>query len=145
MHFAASIYDAIRRLEEAAAIFRMKSRSALEEYAELGAHWNDARARRFSLQHLEPQREWMERGAQLCQAHSGFADAARNSAEQAEREITSFFAAQSAFESASESARAAARAARDEADGSRADSSRVSAEVQSIAAGIAGAAIDPGW
>jgi hypothetical protein len=32
MQSAATIHDAARRLEEAAAVFRMKSRGALEEY-----------------------------------------------------------------------------------------------------------------
>lgn len=145
MQSAATIHDAARRLEEAAAVFRTKSRGALEEYGEWGAHWNDSRARQFTLRHIEPQRDWIEQGARLCHLHGSLADAARAAADEAEREIAAFFAAQAAFESAAESARHSAGVARDQATRATADSSRVSAEVQLIGSAIASAAVDPGW
>jgi DNA-binding SARP family transcriptional activator len=145
MESAASMHDAARRLEEAAAIFRLKSRGALEEYGDLTAQWDDSRARQFALQHIEPQREWIEQGARLCQLHGASVDMARGSADEAERSISSFFSAQSAFESAADSSRQTANAARDEAAGSAADSTRAGAEVQSIRASVAAASVDPGW
>lgn len=126
-------------------MFRMKSRIAREEYGELGAYWNDSRARQFTLRHMEPQRELMEQGARLCQVHAELVDSARSAAQEAEHEISAFFAAQSSYESASESARHSTSAAEDQAARSTQDSSRVSAELRSIGMAIAAAAADPGW
>jgi hypothetical protein len=145
MQSAATIHDAARRLEEAAAIFRVKSRNAQEEYEELGAHWSDSRARQFTLRHIEPQRDLMEQGARLCQVHAELVDSARSAAQEADQEISAFFASQTAYESASESARHSTTTARDQATRSMQDSSRVSAELRSIGAAIATAAADPGW
>lgn len=145
MQSAATIHDAARRLEEASAVFRMKSRGALEEYTELGAHWNDSRAQRFTIQHIEPQRDLIEQGARLCHVHAALVETARATADQAEQELSGFFVAQSAFESAAESERHSASVARDQTTRAAADSARASAEVRSISAAIASAAIDPGW
>ena len=145
MQSAATIHDAARRLEEAASIFRMRSRSAQEEYGELGAQWNDSRARQFTRKHIEPQQDLIEQGARLCQLHASFVETARAAAQEAEHEIAGFFAAQTGYESASESARHTTSTARDQATRSQQDASRVSAELQSIDGAIATAAIDPGW
>jgi hypothetical protein len=145
MQSAATIRDAARKLDEAASVFRMKSRGALEEYGEWSAHWGDSRARSFDQRHLEPQRDLIEQGARSCQMHGSLVDSARMAADEAERELSSFFSAQAAFESAEESARQTAAEARDQAARATADSARVSAEVRSIGAGIAAASVDPGW
>ena len=145
MQSAATIHDAARRLEEAAAVFRMKSRNAQEEFGELSAQWNDSRARQFANKHLEPQRDLMEQGARLCQLHAASVDSAKAAAQEAEQEISAFFAAQSAYESASESARHSTSIARDQATRSSQDSSRVQGELGAIDGSIAAAAADPGW
>lgn len=142
MQSAATIRDASRCLEEAAVVFRQRSRTALDEYAELGAAWSDSRARRFMLQHIEPQREGIDQGALLCRMHGELADTALSSAEEAERNLSAFFAAQMAFESAAGSSRHAVTVARDQATRALADTARISAEVQSIAQAIAAAATD---
>jgi hypothetical protein len=145
MQSAAAIQDAVRRLEEAAAVFRLKSRNATEEYSELNARWTDSRARKFTAQHIEPQRDWIEQGGRLCHAHLSLAETARAAAEEAERELSGFFAAQSAYESAADSARQSARAARDQATQAETDSARVSAALRSTSGDIAATASDPGW
>jgi hypothetical protein len=145
MQSAATINDAARRLEEASAVFRMKSRSAQEEYDELRAQWNDARARQFNVKHLEPQRDLMEQGARLCQLHATLVDAARAAAQESEQEISSFFASQSNYESAAESARHTTSATREQADRAKQDFSRVLGELRTINAAIRATAADPGW
>src|SRR5579859_8141776 len=112
MQFAASIRDAARRLEEAAAVFRFKSRAALDDYDELGGRWTDARARQFSLRHIEPQRESMDRGAGLCLIHAQLMASAQSSADAAEVDLSAFFALQDEFESSATEARSAAQTAR---------------------------------
>lgn len=145
MHFAATIHDAGRRLEEAAAIFRFKSRSTVEDYDELGARWFDSRAQQFSVRHLQPQRESMEQGARLCRMQAELLASAQSGADTAERELSGFYAAQQEFESTADSAVHAARTAHDLAARATTDSSRVSSEVQSINSGISAASQDPGW
>jgi hypothetical protein len=145
MQAAAAIHDAARRFDEAAAIFRLKSRNVQEECGELGAQWIDSRARQFTRKHIEPQRDLIEQGARLCQAHAELVDSARAAAQESEQEISGFFAAHAGHESASESARHTTNVARDQANRSAQDSSRVSAELRSISAAIAAAAMDPGW
>src|SRR5580704_1889880 len=122
MELAASIRDAERKLEEAAAVFRMKSRNAQEEFGDLSAQWNDARSRRFTSKHLDAQRDLMEQGARLCQLHGALVDSAHSAAQEAEQEILGFFGAQSGYESASESARHSTSVARDQATRSSQDS-----------------------
>jgi hypothetical protein len=145
MQSAATIHDASRRLEEAAAVFRLRSRNVQEDYNELGGQWNDSRARQFTSKHIEPQRELIEQGARLCQAHAELVDSAKAAAREGEQEISGFFAAQAGHESAAESARNTTEIARDQATRSTQDSSRVSGELRSIGAAIASAAMDPGW
>jgi hypothetical protein len=145
MQSAASIQDAARKLEEASSVFRMKSRNAQEDYSDLTGQWSDSRARQFAVKHLEPQRDLMEKGAKLCQLHAAYVDGARTSAQEAEHEISGFFASQSNFESAAESARSTTNVSREQANRSRQDSSRVAAELKTINEAIAATQTDPGW
>jgi hypothetical protein len=145
MQSAASIRDAERRLEEAAAVFRMKSRNAQEEFGDLSAQWSDARSRRFTSKHLDAQRDLMEQGARLCQLHGALVDSARAAAQEAEQEIAGFFAAQTGYESGSEAARHSTGVARDQATRSSQDCAASSKALAAINQSIAAAAVDPGW
>ena len=145
MESAATIADAARRLEEAAAIFRFRSRAVREDYDGLAGRWTDARARDFSLRHLQPQGEVMEQGARLCGLNGQLADSARTGAETAEHELYGFYNAQADFESSDASSHSAAQTAGEMAARSTADSSRAALELQAIQSGIQAAAQDPGW
>jgi hypothetical protein len=145
MQSAATIADASRRLEEASAIFRYKSRAAAEEYDELSGRWSDARARQFSLRHLQPQGEYMQQGARMCGLTSELANTARSTAETAEHELSGFYALEGECESSIGSARRSAQSACDLAERSVSASSRAATEIQTIQGGISAAAQDPGW
>ena len=145
MQSAATINDAARRLEDAAAIFRFKSRSTVEDFDELGGQWIDARARMFSVHHIQPQRESIEHGGRLCRMHAELIAAAQSSADLGERELSGFFAAHDEFESAEDSTVRAVQACRETATRASADSSRAAAEIDAIDGGISTTAQDPGW
>src|SRR5262245_25538815 len=89
MH-SATVRDAARRLEEAAAIFRFKARAAREEYGELLSHWSDARSRQFAVRHIDPQHGLMEQGERLCLAHSEAVTSAQQAATSAENEVSAY-------------------------------------------------------
>jgi hypothetical protein len=145
MQFAATISDASRRLAEASAVFRYKSRATAEEYDEFAGRWDDSRARQFSLRHLQPQGEYMQQGARMCGLTSELADTARTGAENAEHELSGFYAMQGECESSIASARTSAQSACDLAERSVAGSSRAATELQTIQGAISAAAADPGW
>jgi hypothetical protein len=145
MQSAATINDAARRLEEADAIFRFKSRITLEEFDELGGQWIDARARQFNARYVQPQRELIDQGARLRRMHAELVEAAQTMADTAERELSGFFAAQDEFESSSASTLEAVQTCKDLAARANADSSRAEKEIESIDSGISAASQDPGW
>ena len=145
MQSAATIRDAVRRLDEAGAIFRFKSRAAAEEFDEVAARWVDERAQQFVVRYIHPQNEWMEQGARLCHFQAELVNAAHSAAENAERELQMFFAAKSESESAAAAGLSTAQSARDMAAKASTDSSRAATEIQSIQSGISAASLDPGW
>ena len=145
MQSAATIRDACRRLDEAGAIFRFKARSAGEEFDEVSARWVDERAQQFVMRYIHPQTERMEQGVRLCHFQAELVNSAYAAAENAESELSSFFAAQSESESEAAAGRSTEQSARELAAKSSADSSRARAEIQSIQGGISEASMDPGW
>jgi hypothetical protein len=145
MQAAATIHDAARRLEEAATVFRFKSRTTLEELGELGGSWTDSRGQQFTVQHLQPQRDSIDQGARLCRILAEWIATALASAGEAERELLAFFSAQDEFESSAGSAHQAAQAADNLAARSVTVSSHVTGELQALNNAIASVAQDPGW
>ncbi len=141
----ASIHDASRRLEEASAIYRFKSRATLEEFDEISGQWTDSRARNFAARHMQPQRESVDGGAKLCRMHAELIASAQSSSSAAERESSGFLAAESEFESAAASTREAAQACSELATRANAESSSAANEVASLNTSIQSAAQDPGW
>ena len=142
---AATIQDASRRLEEASAIFRFKSRTTVEEFDEVNGQWTDSRARNFAARHMQPQRESIEEGSKLCRMHAELIASAQASAGAAERESLAFLAAESEFESASQSTREAAQTCKDLATRANAESTSTANELVTLQSQIHAAAQDPGW
>jgi len=145
MQAAASMSDASRRLEEASAIFRFKSRTTLEEFDDVSGQWTDSRGRSFGGRLLQPQRESIEDGSRLCRMHAELIASAQSEAGAAERESSAFHAARDEFESAEASTREAVQTCRDLASRATGESNRCAAEISAINSGIATAAQDPGW
>jgi hypothetical protein len=145
MQTSDTIRDARRRIEDAATLFRYKSRAVLEEYAELGWQWTDSRAVQFARRHIQPQEEGITQAGQLCRIHAETIGTAAASADAAEREIRSGYGAQEDFEVAAGAAEDAIRAATDLAARTSLDASGIAAEVEGIKGRIASAAVDPGW
>ena len=142
---AATIQDAARRLEEASAIFRFKSRTTLDEFDEISGQWTDSRARTFAARHLQPQRESMEEGTRLCRAHAELIATAQTSAANAERESTGFLNAEQEFESAAASTREAVETCKQLARRANTESAATANEIASLDTAVAAAAVDPGW
>jgi hypothetical protein len=142
---AATIVDAARRLEEASAIFRFKSRSTAEEFDEINGQWIDSRGRNFAARHMQPQRESIEDGSKLCRAQAELIAAAQTSAGAAERESMGFLSAEQEFESAAASTREAVEACKQLVTRANSESAATGKEIAALDTAVAAAAVDPGW
>ena len=105
MEFAGTLREAATRIDEAAAVFRFKSRQTSGEYDDLAARWADSRARQFEQQHLQAERETMEEGERLCRQLTELCDTAKGNADDAESQLSASFAVQSEYEASTEETR----------------------------------------
>lgn len=104
MEFASTLREAVMRIEEAAAVYRFKSRQTAAEYDDLAARWADSRARQFEQQHLQAERDTMEEGERLCRQIAELCEAAKGNADDAESQLSASFAVQSEYEASTEEA-----------------------------------------
>jgi hypothetical protein len=99
MQFAATIHEAAGRIDEASAVFRFKARQTTGEFDDLRGHWTDSRSTQFNQHFLQPLRDAMEEGERLCRRYGDLSVSAKSNAQQAEDELSAFFAIAEEFES----------------------------------------------
>jgi hypothetical protein len=145
MKASESISDARRRIEDAITIYRFKSRSALEEYGELAWQWNDSRGAQFGLAHIEPQKDGIERGGELCRDQAALTAEAATQAEAAESDLRFVYGARDAFDDAVLRACNSITAAHELAGRVSSEGAHISSSVSSLRSRISAAAADPGW
>ncbi len=144
MQFAATIYEAVSRIEDAAAVFRFKARQTSGEYDDLGGRWTDSRARQYEQRHLQPQRETMEEGERLCRQFAELGATAKSNAAEAENQIAAFFGRQQEFESSASETLSALEAAAQLTTRSNSEAAPLQGEIEALNGSICAATEDPG-